>query len=65
VQEARVALRWIRSPRLSPVTGDLIRALEELGRGMHEAAARFHRVDLVAGSAADNRPSGPRVGRPW
>jgi uncharacterized protein YukE len=50
---------------LSPVTGDLIRALEELGRGMDEAAARFHRVDLVAGTAVANRPSGPGVGRAW
>lgn len=50
---------------LSPVTGDRIRALEDLGRGMDEAAARFHRVDLVAGAAASDRPSGPRAGRPW
>jgi uncharacterized protein YukE len=49
---------------LAPVTGDLVRALEELARGMEQAAERFHRVDAVLSTAADSA-SGPRVGRPW
>lgn len=49
---------------LTPVVGDLVRALEELGRGIDAAATRFHRVDVVASTAADTA-TGPRVGRPW